>query len=126
MVEDETGLCGFSGFAHPAAPCQEKEELSAACWRLEPVAPRLASLQWVAATETAEHRRDLCPFVRRAKNDQVLDGVLLVTQAGVQWPDLGSPQPEGGGLTMWWEPQCVSSVPLTFRTIQELEENLSS
>ncbi|XP_078223344.1 uncharacterized protein LOC118154017 isoform X2 [Callithrix jacchus] len=36
MVEDETGLCGFSGFACPATPCHEKEELSAACWMLEP------------------------------------------------------------------------------------------
>nr|XP_021526431.1 uncharacterized protein LOC110568257 isoform X2 [Aotus nancymaae] len=29
IVEEEAGLCGFSGFAHSAAPCQEKEELSA-------------------------------------------------------------------------------------------------
>ncbi|XP_054109863.1 uncharacterized protein LOC128931746 isoform X1 [Callithrix jacchus] len=61
-VEDETGLCaapilGFSGFASPAAPCHKKEELSAACWRLEPVAPQLASLQWVTAMETAERWR---------------------------------------------------------------------
>ncbi|XP_078224024.1 dedicator of cytokinesis protein 8 isoform X3 [Callithrix jacchus] len=61
MVEDETGLCGFSGFACSAAPCYEKEELSAACWRLEPVAPWLASLQLVAAMETAERQRGCGP-----------------------------------------------------------------
>ncbi|XP_064229792.1 uncharacterized protein LOC135273973 [Aotus nancymaae] len=66
IVEKEAGLCGFSGFAHPAAPCQEKEELSAACWRLEPVAPRLASLWWVAATETAERQRGFSGFARPA------------------------------------------------------------
>ncbi|XP_054111506.1 uncharacterized protein LOC128932067 isoform X5 [Callithrix jacchus] len=45
MVEDETGLCGFSGFARPAALCHEKEELSAACWRLEPgTTARLAAV----------------------------------------------------------------------------------
>ncbi|XP_078204502.1 uncharacterized protein LOC128931746 isoform X2 [Callithrix jacchus] len=65
-VEDETGLCaapilGFSGFASPAAPCHKKEELSAACWRLEPVAPQLASLQWVTAMETAERWRGCGP-----------------------------------------------------------------
>ncbi|XP_078220881.1 uncharacterized protein LOC128930724 isoform X1 [Callithrix jacchus] len=95
MVEDETGLSGFSGFArpaapvlgfsgfaHPAAPCHEKEELSAACWRLEPVAPRLALLQWVAATETAECWREARPAWRRE-----------VSRGGSGGP--GSAQPQG-------------------------------
>nr|XP_054108151.1 uncharacterized protein LOC100895811 [Callithrix jacchus] len=60
VMVKEAVLCGFSGFASPAAPCHKKEELSAARWRLEPVAPWLASLQWVAAMETAECQRGSC------------------------------------------------------------------
>ncbi|KAL0586292.1 hypothetical protein AAY473_040347 [Plecturocebus cupreus] len=47
---------GFPWFARPAAPCREKKEPSAACWRVEPVAPQLTSMHWVAATEVAECR----------------------------------------------------------------------
>ncbi|XP_064221626.1 cyclin-Y-like protein 2 isoform X4 [Aotus nancymaae] len=62
--------CSAAGKAFPALPAQllharrrQSHLLHAGGWRLEPVAPRLASLRWVAATETAERRRDSSEFV---------------------------------------------------------------
>ncbi|XP_064232854.1 uncharacterized protein LOC105730236 [Aotus nancymaae] len=64
------GDCSAAGKAFPALPAQllharrrQSHLLHAGGWSLEPVAPRLASLRWVAATETAERRRDSSEFV---------------------------------------------------------------
>ncbi|KAL0586291.1 hypothetical protein AAY473_040346 [Plecturocebus cupreus] len=68
-------LSGLLWFSRPAPPYRENKEPSAVCWRLEPVAPQLTSMHWVAATKVAECRGVRGTYCERWEPRSSRDGV---------------------------------------------------